>query len=379
LTYKAEMMEMLRNNYAVNDIRGKFRSKSMLYECLTDYLVELTDKVDETRTVSRQEETKLLETKTRYEELTSERNRLQKAVNVLSAGKDSLEKAVGSLRKEHDGLVHDVADLEGRGFSPEIVVKLKTAIKKDGAEVVALLEAHEKADELRREVAFLEQRKSDLTSEISILEGRTRKTAEKVAWLQDKHDSLKQQVAAFQAASAKAEAEVQARVETVQNAVLSTIENTRKEGKEAIDSVRAQASAEVNKLASDSANAIRSVSGAVNDGLSHCVDELSKLQKEKGRLEYLLEPARVLNGAIQSPAVLKTLPPTLVITLLRNLALWFDQEFPNADTGAVYNVAENEFHFYEFAVPRFRLSPLVKLAAEALTKQASQRLKEESK
>ena len=198
VTIKAEIMEMLQNGVPVKEIRMKFRSKSMLYECLAEFSVELTEKVEETKDALQQEQTKLQETTTKHERLENERNELEYDVEALGTEKESLAAVVNSLRKEHSELRSDVAELEARGFTPEIVAKLKTAYDKDGAEVSALLETHEKAGELRKEVAFLKQRKAGLTVEVDSMDRKKQKAEKKLTSLQNRLDLLKAEAAAFQ-------------------------------------------------------------------------------------------------------------------------------------------------------------------------------------
>lgn len=197
VTYKAEIKEMLRNNVPLTEIRMKFKSKSMLYECLTEYLLELGDNVKQACSDLQKEQSALHVTKTTHEELANERNGLKNDVEGLKVEKESLTEEVRDLRKEHDGLQSDVAELGARGFNPEIVAKLKTAHDKNGAEVDALLETHEKASDLRKEVASLRQRKTGLTGEVDFLEGKKEKAKMKLTSLQNRLDMLKAETVAF--------------------------------------------------------------------------------------------------------------------------------------------------------------------------------------
>jgi hypothetical protein len=162
-------------------------------------------------------------------------------------------------------------------------------------------------------------------------------------------------------------------------AVLSGIERVRKEGEAAITSVETQAVAEVSKVAIKYAEDIKTVNTAVTEAIRHNVDELAKLQEERGKLESWVRPARTLIGMIQSPEVLKTISPALAIALLQNLAIWCDLKFPNADVAAMYDNVAKEFQQYEFSSLRYRISALPKFAAEAIQKQTAKCLKEESK
>jgi hypothetical protein len=445
LTYKAEIMEMLRNNVPVKEIREKFRSRSILYECLTDYLLELADKVEETRNASRQEQTKLQETKTKREQLTSETESLQNDVKSLNSKKESLTDEVASLHKVHGALQKNVRKFRERGFTPEVLNKLREAKDIDGPELRDLLQCREKRDKLSMQVDTLEEKEANLTRKIEILTEKIRHLDKKLASEENKLDLLEAQEAVFQEianilktairdgynpeqlkalllllrkleiqgnpalsishllqclAEAKgllhlkhevglakkrldqfltAESEAKARVEIVQNTILLGIERSRKQGEEAIASVEAQATNEVKRVASQSAAAIKTLSDAFSEAINRAVNELARVQEETGRLEHLAEPARLLTGIIQYPKCLKPVSPLLVEILLRNLAMWCEQEIPNCDVGAIYDVVANEFQLNNAAFPRFRISALVRLASEEITRLISQRQREDPK
>jgi myosin heavy subunit len=445
LTYKAEIREMLRNNVPVKEIREKFRSRSMLYECLTDYLLELADKVEETRNASRQEQTKLQETRTKREQLTSETESLQNDVKSLNSKKESLTGEVESLHKVHETLKKNVRKFRERGFTPEIMNELREARDIDGPELHDLLQRRESRNTLRMEVDTLQEKEANLTKKIKVLTEETHRLDKKLVSEENKLDLLEAQEAVFQdvanilktaikdgyspqqlkalllmlrkleiqgtpalsishllqcLAEAKsllnlkheaglakkrldefltAESEAKARVEIVQNTVLLGIERWREQGEEAIAGVEAQATNEVKRVASQSTDAIETLSDAFSEAMNRAVSELGRVKEETGRLEHLVEPARLLTGIIQYPKCLKPVSPLLVEILLRNLALWCQQRIPKCDVGAIYNTVANEFQLNNAAVPRYRISALVRLAAEVITRLISQRQSEDHK
>ena len=79
---------------------------------------------------------------------------------------------------------------------------------------------------------------------------------------------------------------------------------------------------------------------------------------------------------IQSPEVLDAIPSPMMITLMENLTLWCERHFHAVDVAAFYDVTANEFRFYDYAVPRFRVSALLRLAVEAVRRLILQRLRE---
>ena len=180
MTVKDEIVEFLRNGVAVRDIREKTRSKSVLYECLTEYLVELEAKVEATRTSLQQEEEKQRETKSENELLADQKSEFKKDIEALRAESEELGAKVAKQRKEHEELHEDVKLVRDRGFTPEIVNKLKAA-NIDGAELDALLQQREKRNELNEKVAALEEKESTLTRKIEILPEKIQNLEKKLA------------------------------------------------------------------------------------------------------------------------------------------------------------------------------------------------------
>ena len=82
---------------------------------------------------------------------------------------------------------------------------------------------------------------------------------------------------------------------------------------------------------------------------------------------------------IQSPEALDAIPSPMMIVLMENLTLWCERHFHDADVAALYDGAAKEFRSNDFAVPRFRVSALIKLAAEAIRRLLSQRLRGHTK
>jgi myosin heavy subunit len=442
VTAKEEIREMLRNGDPVKEIRMKTRSMSGLYEALTEFLPELSDKLEATRSMVRQEEAKLQETRAENKRLTSEKRELEKDVVALRTEDEQLTAKVAHLRTENDELQTEVETLRAEGFNPEILSLLKAAHGKNAAEVKALLLTQGKAQELDCEVARLRETSTSLRSDIATLGGKKQRLESRLASATNRLHMVEAQQAAFQevveimktaindgykpeelkallfwlrkleiqgdptqsithvlkcVAEAKtllnlkrevcleekkldellrAEAAARDRVEIVQSEVLSRIETTGRRGEEALARVEVHAEVEVSKVASRSTEAIKTMNDALLETISRAVSELSMVQQEKGRLENLLQPARVLSGILESPDALASVPPSLVIQLLENMARWCEQQFPSDDVGAVYDGIKNEFQLNKWAAPRFRISALVKLAVEAMTKLLLQRQRE---
>jgi hypothetical protein len=132
------------------------------------------------------------------------------------------------------------------------------------------------------------------------------------------------------------------------------------------------------EMVEDSKESLMSVAEQFKKGFLRAIAELT--EKMNAASEVLdkskNEPARLLYEMIQSPEVLDAIPPPMMITLMENLSLWCERHFCTADVAVIYDGFENEFRFNDYAVPRYRVSALIKLVAEAVRRLISQRLRE---
>jgi hypothetical protein len=132
------------------------------------------------------------------------------------------------------------------------------------------------------------------------------------------------------------------------------------------------------EIAENNKEALASAAAQFKEEVSQAISEMA--EKAKAASEVLdrskNEPARLLHEMIQNPEILDAIPPPLMIVLMENLALWCERHFHSADVAVTCDGASNEFRFNDFAAPKFRVSALIKLAAEAIRKLLSQRLRE---
>jgi hypothetical protein len=199
VTVKSEIREMLRKNWAVADIQRKTKSKSILYDCLTEYLAELISEVEATRTLRREENEKLQETQTENKLSLAQKNELENEVQTLQTDKEELSMEVGSLRKEHAAMHEDKKLLESKGFTPQIMTKLKAANDTNAEEDDALLQQREKRNELEVTVATLEGKKLTLGKAVNDLSSKVSRLEKKFASKENKIDILEAKENACQA------------------------------------------------------------------------------------------------------------------------------------------------------------------------------------
>jgi hypothetical protein len=199
VTVKSEIREMLRKNLPCAEIEQKTRSKSVFYECLTEYLAELKSEVEATRAVQREENEKCQATKVENAQLLAQRSEHSNEVQTLRTEKEALATEVENLRKELKSLHEDAELLAGRGFTPQIMTKLKAANDTGAGEVDAFLQQRERRNELDVAVATLEKNKLKLGRAVDTLSSRARNLEKEVASQENRVDLLKAQGIAYEA------------------------------------------------------------------------------------------------------------------------------------------------------------------------------------
>jgi myosin heavy subunit len=199
VTVKSEIQEMLRKNLPCAEIEQKTRSKSVFYECLTEYLAELKSEVEATRAMQREENEKCQETKDENAQLLAQRSEHSNEVQTLRTEKEALATEVENLRKELKSLHEDAELLTGKGFTPQIMTKLKAANDTDAGEVDAFLQQRERRNELDVAVATLEKNKLKLGRAVDTLSSRARNLEKEVASQENRVDLLKAQGIAYEA------------------------------------------------------------------------------------------------------------------------------------------------------------------------------------
>jgi hypothetical protein len=183
----------------IAEIEQKTRSKSVFYECLTEYLPELKSEIEATRTVRREENEKHQKVQAEIKQLSAEKRELKNDVTTLQTEKGELVPEVGSLRKELAAMHEDKELLESKGFTPQIMVELKAANDTNAEEVKAFLQQRGKRNELKVTVATLEGRKLTLGKAVNDLSSKVNRLEKKIASRENKIDILEAKENACQA------------------------------------------------------------------------------------------------------------------------------------------------------------------------------------
>jgi len=448
---ETRILAKLRAHKPFTEIRTEESSISKLYEVAGQYLDEINSELDAKREETRKLEHAETNLGANVEALKIERGRLANENAALSKNLDSVRNTfqkttveVTGLQEHRDKVLAEIEVLAERGFTAEIMGKLRTA-NRNGAEVDAILTTQGGVRELDNEIATSEKAKRALNDELIALQKKAQRIKKKLASKENKLDLVETQLAISQQVVdvvnaairdgyspeqlramilllrkleiqanptqsinhllqclveaknllslknkvnlaeskfnelLKAEAETKARIEILQNAFLSEMASAGRTSEKTIASVALHLETELSRVVSSSVDAIRTASSTVNEALRCEVDELGRLKEEKGKLESFLEPAHILLGMVGSSELLKTISAALVIALLQNIAMWCDLKSPDAEIGALYDTVANEFQHCEYAIPRFRISALLRLAAEGVNKTESHHLKEKSR
>jgi chromosome segregation ATPase len=342
MTQKTEILGMLRNRVPVKEIRAKFKSKSTLYDCLSEYVEELADKAQRARDASAAEGAKLEAIKTDVTGLAAERDELDNCVRALRSEKEDLTAQGERLRKKRDVLRNEMAAAKRRGFTPEILSRLKTALDKDGAEVDAFLATHEETSGLQKEVDLLIETKTGLTGEVGLLERKKERAQKKYTNLRNRLDLLQASASAFQKA----------------------VEHAKEIAENAIASIGVQARDEVIRVASESEGRVKTVTDAVSTAFVRAIESAAEMEQQKNELKDLLRPARALADILYSADELQAVEPSLVALILERFVLYSEQRYPRAFVNAMYDSVANEFVVNPPFPSLIRLSNVIKLAAE---------------
>ena len=120
-----EVSIRLRDGEEPDKVRGSYRSQSQVSEGFRLYINEQEKKIRETRADLATAEEELEQTNSTCDRVQREKKELIKDVESLSSEKALLQKDVGDKRVELESLREGVEVLRKRGFTQNIVTRLK--------------------------------------------------------------------------------------------------------------------------------------------------------------------------------------------------------------------------------------------------------------
>jgi hypothetical protein len=200
MTIKDEILEELRKRTPLEDIRRKYRSQSQFYEALRKFLVEVDKVTEEKQNKLEAIGARLLEAESECERIDSVNRELSKQTEELDRTKQKLTKEVAQKIEELDNLCAEIKGLQRKGFTAEIVRKIKVIEDRSGSDLLSQVKTVEKYNYVKREVSSLTEQKDGLDREIQALERKQRKMDERVVSQKNKFDALKLQTLTFKRA-----------------------------------------------------------------------------------------------------------------------------------------------------------------------------------
>jgi hypothetical protein len=196
-----EILGELRNGASMSQIRAKYHSQSQIYEALRVFLEEISTKTEEKRRILFDTEVRLNEKRSETETCKAEKNRHEHELAEIAAQKEVLQPEVQSLKQQRDKLSADVEKLKQKGIRAETVSKLNEIVDKDGPQIWELLMMHEKAQQLKKDVDQLLERKVGLEEDVASMEAKEKKIAGKFRLELNKIDEVKRKAVVFKETS----------------------------------------------------------------------------------------------------------------------------------------------------------------------------------
>jgi len=199
---KDEILEELRKRTPLAEIRRKYRSQSQLYEAIREFLEETDKIVEEGQERLEKVEGGLLEAETELKRVDHQKKEVSMEVEELSKSREKLSKEVARKTEHLDSLNKDIAELRVKGFTSQILKKIKTIEDRSGPELLSQVETVEKYRQIEKELSSLKNKKSVLEGKVRDLETRKEKMEERAISEKNMLDELKLRIATFKEAVA---------------------------------------------------------------------------------------------------------------------------------------------------------------------------------
>jgi len=197
---KEEILEEFRRGTSFAEIRRKYRSMSQLYEAIREYFVEAEKTSETIQKKLEKHKTDLLETKTGLKEAKRERKEVSKELHELIQARDELVEEVSRRNQELNSLLADITELSEKGYTSEILKKIKAIENRSGFELLEKVETVAKYKQIEKQVSHLTKKKSGLERTVRVLEKREEKMKAKLVSERNRLDELKLGTVTFEEA-----------------------------------------------------------------------------------------------------------------------------------------------------------------------------------
>lgn len=191
MTIKEEILEELRRGKPLAEIKEKFRSKSQLYEAIRQFTEEADKIVGEKQETLSQVQKDLLETKADLERKNLEKEEAGREIGRFDRTIKKKNMEVAAKVEELDSLRAAITELRAKGFTPEILKKIKSIESRSGPELWTQIRTVEVFLQIEKSISSLKRKKDSLIEEVHELETKKRKIEKKLASKRNQLDELK--------------------------------------------------------------------------------------------------------------------------------------------------------------------------------------------
>lgn len=199
MTIKQEILAELRKGRTIAQAMKKSRSKSRLYEALTEYFPELKKEVSEKQQDLREINVNLSNAKVDLQKIQKQKDSVSAEAAKLKQNTQSLTAEMKNLSDMQNQLETEAKSLEAKGYSPTIMKKLGT-IEATGPELLSRVKTPEQHKQLTEEVSSLKKRKDDLEGKVQALDTKRTNIEHSITSEKNTLDELKLQTDTYKKA-----------------------------------------------------------------------------------------------------------------------------------------------------------------------------------
>lgn len=186
-----EILDEMRRNASLLEIREKYRSQSQIYEAIRLYLDEVGKAIDDKRACILEAGAELVRIKSDVKDL---QNTLEEVSEDVLKGKAESEKLARQNNEQKEKrlcLQKEIDDLNAKGYTPEILRKIKCVEVREGPALWADVKRADRRRRLSKETRALKDLRASLKRDVSCLNEKKDKIKECVKSEQNRLDSVK--------------------------------------------------------------------------------------------------------------------------------------------------------------------------------------------
>ncbi len=186
-----EILDEMRRNASLLEIREKYRSQSQIYEAIRLFLDEVGKAIDDKRARILEAGAELVRTKSDVKDL---QNTLEKVSEDILKGKAESERLARQNNEQKEKrlcLQKEIDDLNAMGYTPEILRRIKCVEVREGPALWADVKRADRRRRLLKETRALKDLRASLKRDVVCLNEKKDKIKECVKSEQNRLDSVK--------------------------------------------------------------------------------------------------------------------------------------------------------------------------------------------